>query len=81
MEKIWGGGRNRWSQREGSNLRPADYEPDGLSFQLADVKGNWAGRKADCARIVLTGGALSPSPSSSAGPGIADRSDIRERRG
>jgi hypothetical protein len=24
-----------WSQREGSNLRPADYEPTGLGFQIA----------------------------------------------
>ena len=78
---VYAQGGIAWSQREGSNLRPADYEPTGLSFQLADIKGNWAGRKADCARIVLTGGALSPSPSSSAGPGIADRSGIREKRG
>ena len=25
-----------WSQREGSILRPADYEPTGLAFQLTD---------------------------------------------
>ncbi|OGD31066.1 MAG: hypothetical protein A2V45_16645 [Candidatus Aminicenantes bacterium RBG_19FT_COMBO_58_17] len=26
----------RWSQREGSNLRPADYEPTALAFQVTD---------------------------------------------
>jgi hypothetical protein len=27
-----------WSQREGSNLRPADYEPTGIAFQVTDKK-------------------------------------------
>ena len=48
---------NHWSQREGSNLRPADCEPTGLAFQLTDKKGNYPGRKINCAQIVLTRGA------------------------
>jgi hypothetical protein len=31
-------GEIRWSQREGSNLRPADDEPTGLTFQVIDKK-------------------------------------------
>jgi hypothetical protein len=45
---------NLWSQREGSNLRPADYESTGIAFQIADNKNNYAGHKNDCAQIVLT---------------------------
>ena len=37
-ERRAGSQRNQWSQREGSNLRPADYEPTGLAFQLTDNK-------------------------------------------
>jgi hypothetical protein len=48
----------RISQREGSNLRPADYERTALAFYDTDNKGNYSAHNIDCAQILLTRGAI-----------------------